>query len=29
VESFHQGASKQAAFNRWIDSTAPFTQPLA
>lgn len=29
VESFRYGVSKQAGFNRWIDSTAPFTQPLA
>jgi hypothetical protein len=29
VESFRYGVSKQAGFNRWIDSTAPFSQPLA
>jgi hypothetical protein len=29
AESFRYGVSKQASFNRWIDTTAPFTQPLA
>jgi len=29
VESFRYGASKQARFGRWIDTTVPFTQPLA
>jgi hypothetical protein len=29
VESFRHGASKQASFGRWIDTTAPFTQPLS
>ncbi|HKV24493.1 MAG TPA: PLAT/LH2 domain-containing protein [Candidatus Acidoferrum sp.] len=28
VKSARFGASARAAFNRWIDSTAPFTQPL-
>ncbi|HET6369805.1 MAG TPA: PLAT/LH2 domain-containing protein, partial [Nitrospiria bacterium] len=29
VESFRYRVSKRAVFNRWIDSTSPFTQPLA
>jgi hypothetical protein len=28
VESFRYRAAKQAVFERWIDTTAPFTQPL-
>jgi glycerophosphoryl diester phosphodiesterase len=28
VASFRFGVSKRAEFNRWIDSTSPFTQPL-
>jgi hypothetical protein len=28
VASFRYGVSKQATFNRWIDTTSPFTQPL-
>jgi hypothetical protein len=28
VESFRYGVSKQAIFNRWIDTTSPFTQSL-
>jgi hypothetical protein len=26
VQSYKYGASKQAVFNRWIDTTAPFSQ---
>jgi len=28
VASFRFGVSKRADFNRWIDSTSPFTQSL-
>ena len=28
VQSYKYGASKGAVFNRWIDTTAPFSQPL-
>jgi hypothetical protein len=29
VVSFRFGVTKVAIFQRWIDATAPFTQPLA
>jgi hypothetical protein len=28
VNSFRFGVSKEAIFNRWIDTTSPFTRPL-
>jgi hypothetical protein len=28
VNSFRFGVSKEAHFNRWIDTTSPFTKPI-